>query len=114
MLPNAERAIIDLHKITGYLLNPRHPDGASKAQFFARFGFALDKPDALADALREHARGHPARKLKRTAYGVTYAVDGPLPALDGRTPQVRSVWIVLEGEGAPRLVTAFPARKDEE
>ncbi len=113
MLPNAERAIIDPRKITGYLLNPRHPDGASKAQFFARFGFDLDKPDVLADALREHARAHPARELKRTAYGVTYAVEGPLPAPDGRTPRVRSVWIVLEGEDAPRLVTAFPARKDQ-
>ena len=36
-LPNAAEAQVDSEKITGYLLSANHPDGRSKAEFFARF-----------------------------------------------------------------------------
>jgi hypothetical protein len=49
-LPNAERAIVEREKITEYLLNPTHRYGASKARFFADFGFHLDNRMILADA----------------------------------------------------------------
>jgi len=51
-LPNAEDARVDREKLTDYLLCVSHPDGASKAEFFARLGFRLEDWAALADALR--------------------------------------------------------------
>jgi hypothetical protein len=36
-LPNAQWAVVAEQKITGYLLNPAHPAGGSKAHFFLRF-----------------------------------------------------------------------------
>src|SRR5258706_244015 len=39
MLPHAEEAVVEREKIQGYLLNPEHRIGASKAHFFASFGF---------------------------------------------------------------------------
>ena len=52
-LPNAEQAVVEREKITDYLLNPTHRYGASKAAFFADFGFRLDEWEQLADALLE-------------------------------------------------------------
>ena len=33
-LPNPEQAIIDSQKLSGYCLNPEHPDGQHKARVF--------------------------------------------------------------------------------
>ena len=38
-LPNAENAYVPEPKVTGYLLDPTHPVGGSKARFFLAFGF---------------------------------------------------------------------------
>jgi|SRR5882672_559629 len=51
-LPNTEFAVVEREKITEYLLNPEHRYGASKARFFAGFGFTLEACDVLASALR--------------------------------------------------------------
>ena len=55
-LPNAERAQIDPAKVRDYLLAPDHPDGASKARFFAALGFARARWPLLRDALLAVAR----------------------------------------------------------
>jgi hypothetical protein len=55
-LPNAHFAVVERQKITEYLLNPEHRYGASKARFFAAFGFAVDAWEVLANALQEHAQ----------------------------------------------------------
>lgn len=33
-LPNPEQAVIDSPKLSGYCLNPEHPDGQNKARVF--------------------------------------------------------------------------------
>ncbi|WP_409565804.1 DUF6883 domain-containing protein [Methylobacterium sp. J-077] len=38
-------------KIVGYLLDPAHPKGGSKAKFLLHFGFSAAQPDILAEAL---------------------------------------------------------------
>ena len=50
-LPNTEFVVVEREKITEYLLNPEHRYGASKARFFAGFGFTLEAWDVLASAL---------------------------------------------------------------
>lgn len=46
-LPNADLAIIEEAKVIDYLLNQKHRFGASKARFFAQFGFRPEKWDRI-------------------------------------------------------------------
>lgn len=77
-LPNAHLAIVEEEKIIGYLLNPAHRYGASKARFFLEFGFRLDDWKALARALREHGQQLAVSAERETGFGPRYDVDGPL------------------------------------
>ncbi|HAB19909.1 MAG TPA: hypothetical protein DCE44_26190, partial [Verrucomicrobiales bacterium] len=91
-LPNAELAKVEREKITDYLLNPEHRYGASKARFFAAFGFRQDAWEVPASALREHGQRNEVARTKRTPFGPRYEVDGILRTPDGRAPRVRTVW----------------------
>jgi hypothetical protein len=52
-VPYSEQAYIESEKLTQYLLNFDHPDGASKAAFYAAMGFDLSNADELeAELLR--------------------------------------------------------------
>jgi hypothetical protein len=107
-LPNPELAKVEREKITGYLLNPVHRYGASKARFFGAFGFRIDEWEVFATALREHGQRNEVTRTTDTPFGPRYEVDGTLSAPDGRAPRVRTVWQLDEGEIAPRLITAYP------
>ncbi len=108
-LPNAAHARVDRRKITEYLLCPTHPEGASKARFFAGFGFRVEDWQILARALRSHGAAHPVVRVVESAFGTRYTVEGPLETPSGRQPTVRTVWVVDEGSDTPRLITAYPA-----
>jgi hypothetical protein len=110
-LPNADMAVIERAKIVDYLLNPNHPYGASKARFFAGFGFQVEEWPQLAQALRRHGQTHEVTRARETGFGPRYEVEGELIAPDGRLPQVRSIWQHDRGEVAPRLITAYPLDK---
>lgn len=107
-LPNASNAIVEREKILGYLLDSEHLIGASKANFFSRFGFSADKWEMLADALWLHGQTHEVKRMRETGFGPRYEVEGTLAAPDGRAPLVRSVWQLDKGAVAPRLITAYP------
>lgn len=47
-LPRAETLVVEREKIIDYLLNPTHRYGASKARFFAAFGFRIEEWETLA------------------------------------------------------------------
>lgn len=107
-LPNAENALVEDPKLTGYLLNPKHPHGTHKARYLARFGFTIKDLDAARRALLEHGRCHDVARVSQTGFGPRYAVEGVLKTPDGRNPYVRTVWQMDDGEVAPRLITAYP------
>ncbi len=107
-LPKAELAIVEQGKIVDYLLNSIHPQGASKAKFFARFGFRLEEWKVLAIALQEHGRQNEVVVTRETGFGPRYEVEGELNAPDGRCPQVCTGWQVDVDRIAPRLITAYP------
>jgi hypothetical protein len=109
-LPNSANAHIDRAKIVNYLLAPDHPEGAGKAEFFRRFGCSVDGWECLAEALLAHARSHPVASCSENAYGAKYRIEGPILCPDGRSPSIRTVWIIDRGEDAPRLVTAHPVQ----
>lgn len=107
-LPNADLIKVEREKITEYLLNAEHRYGASKARFFARFGFSLATWETLAVALREHGQQHEVSGVTETIFGTCYEVEGELRTPNGRTPKIRSVWQLDYGMVAPRLITAYP------
>ncbi len=112
-LPSAECAVVERGKIVDYLLNPAHRYGASKARFFAQFGFRAEAWEELALALREHGCQNDVSKARETGFGPRYEVEGDLTAPDGRCPRVCSVWQLDRGETAPRLITAYPLEANE-
>ena len=111
---NPKDAKVDDAKIVDYLLATAHPVGGSKARCFIRFGFAPDRPEEFAQALRSHAETNPVVEESEMAYGTKWTVEGPLNSPDERAPIIRSVWILDIDEEIPRLVTAFPARKEKD
>lgn len=108
VLPNASQAIVEPEKILEYLLNPEHRTGASKAIFFAKFGFGTERWEQLAAVLLAHGQTHRVSQVIETGFGPRYEVDGALKTPDGRAPLVRSVWQWDDGAVAPRLITAYP------
>lgn len=95
--------------MTGYLLSLEHPSGRYKARVFQSFGFRLGNRAALRDALLAHAREANLIATEETEFGRKFVVEGPLRALDGRNPLIRSIWFEEDELGPVRLVTAYPS-----
>ena len=110
-LPNYERALVPQAKITAYLLSLNHEDGRSKARFFMSFGFAVEQWQTLAEALLAHAAAHEVAKIEPSPFGLRYVIEGIISTPDGRTPQIRTVWFIENGEERARFVTAYPLER---
>jgi len=108
-IPHVKLATIADRKITGYLLNPAHPAGGSKASFFIRHGFSIDRWSELKSALLRHAAENEVVEQEQTSYGTRLVVDGPLKAPDGTVLNIRSAWYI--DSTIPRFVTAHPLPK---
>lgn len=107
-LPNAERAVIDPRKLRDYALSPVHPVGRFKAAFFGRLGFSTENWESLDLELRRMALQESAEPNERTEFGQKYLVRGIITGPTGVSAEIRSVWIILDGEQVPRLVTIYP------
>lgn len=107
-VPNADVAEVTKGKITEYLLNSLHPDGAGKAKFFCSLEFRADQWHVLATALKRMVQIWPVTESVGSTHGLKYIVDGPIETPSGKSPVVRTVWIVDSGSSIPRLVTAYP------
>jgi hypothetical protein len=106
-LPRTEEAIIDIHKLIDYCLNLDHPEGRHKARVFkAALDLEVDEVDELEIALLEAVQSQQAIPTKRNPYGQKYLIDFMMSHGDKRA-WVRSVWIVRDDEGLPRLVTCY-------
>lgn len=108
VLPNRELAVVSPAKITDYLLSETHPDGRHKCQFFKAFGYSLDQWELLADTVRQHLLDYEVRKIEDSPFGTRYVVEGIISTPDRRTPLLRSVWFIRQGEDIPQFVTAYP------
>ncbi|MCJ2022903.1 DUF6883 domain-containing protein [Methylobacterium sp. J-067] len=97
-------------KITDYLLNPDHRDGAAKCRFLAAFGFEPGKPDDLTRALFDHSRHSNFRGWVQAHRAVKLYFEGPLAAVRGPAPRVRTVWQVDEADASrtARFITLKP------
>uniref|UniRef100_UPI00226B0022 DUF6883 domain-containing protein n=1 Tax=Methylobacterium sp. GC_Met_2 TaxID=2937376 RepID=UPI00226B0022 len=84
---------VERPKIVGYLLNPAHTDGASKAKYLLAFGYTADAPERLADDLVSHAVAHwPGRRMLPPLGRPRLMFEGHVRAPDGRSMSLRGVW----------------------
>jgi hypothetical protein len=104
-------AIIAAAKLRDYVLSPAHPDGHAKAAYLARVGYSQEDWPRLESDLREQLATQEAQPGRLSAYGRKYEILGPLTGPNGGTTWVRTIWIVLTGETAPRFVTLIPEER---
>ena len=110
-LPSGNLAVVSQEKLTEYLLNPSHPDNGGKALFFQSLGFRRAGPESLASSLRQLAISADITEIMESAHGIKYIVDACIETQSGKTPSVRTVWIIDRGQSLPRLVTAYPRQE---
>lgn len=109
-LPNAEKAYVDERKLSQYALDPSHPRGRHKARLFrAALGFGPDDSVALSTLVKELALTDDVAAVTETNNGIKYLLRHQL---EGTSPRLalRHVWIILNDEDFPRLLTCFPER----
>src|SRR5258706_12478088 len=89
LLPNREKAIVDIRKLRDYCLSFQSRRGASKARVFrAALGITRDDALFLREKLLEAARANPVRIGDLDKYGQRYTIDFGLRA-DGGSATVR-------------------------
>lgn len=104
--------LISEAKVTDYLLNPEHAAGKSKAAYFVRFGFSIDRYVDLLEALLAHPEDNGVVNVDTNEFGIKSVVECHLKTPDGRNPCIRSVWFLETGSKLQRLVTAYPLQND--
>lgn len=106
-LPNAESAIIDIRKIRDYCLSAEHPRGRHKARVFELvLRITASDSEVLVAALKRAAIENEAAAGASDSYGDRYIIDFEMKSGD-RTAAIRSCWIVLKAESAPRFITCY-------
>ncbi|MCA1458941.1 hypothetical protein I6F35_38480 [Bradyrhizobium sp. BRP22] len=107
VLPNADKAILDIRKIEDYCLSPSHPRGRHKARVF-RDALNLQRSDAawLRETLLEAIRSHEATQTGMDAWGTYWSLDVEIRRHD-KSAVVRTIWIVRIGASRPSFVTCW-------
>ena len=106
-LPNGDRAIVEIAKLRDYCLDPQHHQGKHKARVFAAtLGMTQTDAPALRKELLRAAREVDAARGESDGYGERFTIDFET-SRSNRPAVVRSAWIVLRGESAPRLTSCF-------
>jgi hypothetical protein len=106
-LPNANAAVIAPEKIRDYLLSPIHPLGRYKAAFLRSYGYQQSSWQVLVEDIRA-LLPHEAKRVETTDFGEKYTITGYIVGPNGCRFSLTTVWIILNSESAPRLVTAYP------
>ena len=106
-LPNSEASIVEIEKLRDYCLSPEHPRGRHKARVFRSIlGMTATHADELRAVLIDAALNENATIGTSDQYGTRYIIDFKLRQGE-RSAEIRSCWIVLRGETAPRFVTCY-------
>lgn len=106
-LHNFQKAVIPESKLSGYCLNLEHKDGKHKARVFrAALGLTAENSDELRNALLQGLINYEAEFQKNIVNGDLYIIIFPMTR-NNKTENIKSVWIIRNGEDFPRLVTCY-------
>ena len=108
IIPNAERAVVDVRKLRDYCLNSTHDQGKHKARLFeSMLGMTASDAEELRRILLEVIKTHEVQLGRRDDYGQRYTLDFMLEWGE-RSATIRSGWIIAHGSDTPRLTTCYP------
>jgi len=108
LISNAEDAVVDIHKLRNYCLNPEHSDGKHKARLFSSIlGMTADNAEELRQILLEVIQTHEAQLGRQDEFGQRYTLDFSIE-WQNRSATLRSGWIIEHGSEIPRLTTCYP------
>jgi hypothetical protein len=107
-VPYSEQAYIEREKLTQYLLNFDHSDGASKAAFYEAMGFNLSNVDELEVELLRLIDENEINSVSENQHGTKYVVIGTFYGKEERTRLLKTVWLIENTKQYPRLITAYP------
>jgi hypothetical protein len=106
-VPNAERAVVDIRKLTDYCLSHEHPRGKHKARvFLSALGMTTADAGEFRDALLQKVIFEDCTIGTVDEYGTRYIVDFSYARGD-RQAMVRSTWIIKASEDTPHLTSCF-------
>ena len=106
-----EKTNIDPRKLRDYLLNPAHPEGATKAQYLSEMGYNQENYHILEVDLHNQHLPCDVQPGKVSIYGVKYAIVAPLVGPNGKRRLIRSVWMIRKNDTFARLITLIPEKK---
>ena len=108
LIPNPERAVVDIRKLRDYCLDLMHDEGKQKARLFAAaLGMTADDAEDLRDILFQALKTHDAQLGRRDEYGQRYRIDFALE-WRGKRAIIRSAWMIEHGSDTPRLTSCYP------
>ncbi len=108
LIPNAEKAVVDIRKLRDYCLNSEHNDGKHKARLFlAILGMTVDNAEELRHLLLEVIQSHDAQLGRQDEFGQRYILDFTIE-WQNRSATLRSGWIIEQGSEIPSLTTCYP------
>ena len=106
-VPNADRAIVDIRKLTDYCLNYEHPRGRHKARVFqSALGLTAINAAEIRDLLLRKVKSEDCAMGLSDEYGTRYTVDFAY-ARGGKQAMLRSTWNIKAEEDTPRLTSCF-------
>lgn len=107
-MANADKAIIDVNKLTSYALNTEHPVGGNKAKVFeSALGYNQSNVADLITKVQDGVKNNPVKMLSSDKYGQRMAVEMPITGPNGQTAIVRTGWIYDAGSSVPGLTTIY-------
>ncbi len=108
IIPYAENAIVDRHKLESYCLNLDHDDGKHKARLFRSIlGMTADDAEELRQILLQVVKTHEVKLGRLDQFGQRYTLDFTIE-WHNRSGILRSGWIIEQGSEIPRLTTCYP------
>lgn len=108
LLPNADQALVDEDKLSGYALNPQHPLGQHKARVFqAALGIGQDDWEYLRDQILAAIPTAAVATVRVISFGTLYDVPILVEGLNGQTHEVTTAWFVANDDDRPKLVSTY-------
>lgn len=106
-LPNPERAVVDLRKLTEYCLDSHHQRGRHKSRaFLLALGITRAEADFLQKSLLAAAKTAECELRGSTGFGERYEIRFEL-SFGKRRATICSAWFVRRGEDFARLASCY-------
>ena len=106
-LANGDKAIVDIRKLSDYVLNQNHIRGRHKAYVFESvLGFTAEDSEKLRTLLLRAIVSSEAKLMGEDNYGQRYQVDFAI-VTEKAEANVRSAWIIRNDEDFPRFVSCY-------